>query len=126
MCLSTLDKVKSCENGIAYKVVFISPPDENIWRSVVYKGGYVVGEVNVDYKDIMLVCECEDKLYKCGFHLFANLEDARKWQWKDSVVEVAFENVTATGMQNCDRQDETGFEAKVIVARKIKVLRILS
>jgi len=137
MCLYDIKKQwvrGSLQKIIAYKVLSQCDKGFEIWRAgIIIK----IGETYVDTKKYILsrdMFENENGYhspsYKCGFHAFLNLDDAREFSRRtfseDVVVEVELTQITAIGRQKMsdylmwDKENHVFFD--VIVGRKMRVI----
>ena len=125
MCLSKVDKVPSCKRHVGYKV-FLSVP--NGIRSEFANCYWPLGEW-ITAGDYSFEGVAQD-FYPVGFHVFATEQAARKWLnganlhlW--AIGKVEFADVVATGKQQVARYNGVISDARVYVASRAKLLKVL-
>lgn len=116
MCLSKVDKKpRQYKRKIGYKVMRQTPERRlcTADRGLTLETGVWLEDTN--QKTLYTL---ENVAYPSGFHIFTNKKMAERYCTTHELIrKCCFDNVVATGTQ---RMFETG--AKVVVARKIKIL----
>ena len=112
MCMSVitklynepLDDVENIENG--WKVISINPHRPESWSPIIYLQIYPFNEWIVDKKQKNIKADDKKSTYLCGFHIFTNKQDAKKYclESNDIVAQCKFKKVVARGKQRIPRQ----------------------
>lgn len=124
MCLNTVEAKFDEDNdisGTGYKCFDII---NGIINGAIYGQDYQIGEVNKDTNDFNLKAN-DYKSYRCGYHIFINLEDAKDLAgyWQCKVFKVSYKNVTANGTN--ETKDSLSRDTKYglcVVAKEITIL----